>query len=79
MRSSWSKVRDMLWAGLLVVSISGCGNTPASAAPVSQSAPASASHSKTLHKHSAVHIKGVVTAITSEHIVVKTKSGTVWT
>lgn len=74
-----SKVRHLFWLGLLMVLVSGCGSTQANPSPASQSTRVSTSHSKTAHKHRGVHIKGVVTTITPEQIVVKTKSGTVWT
>ena len=79
MRIAGSTVRGMLWTGILVITLSGCGSAPTSAPHVSPSTPALTSRSKTPHKHRAVHIKGIVTAITPQYILVKTTSGTVWT
>lgn len=74
-----SKMRYLLWSGLLIAALSGCGRTQASPSSAAAPAPASTRHHKTRHTHQAVRVKGVVTTITPAHILVKTSSGTVWT
>ena len=76
--SKWS--RPILIAGISLW-VAGCGTAASqpAAGTASPSASHSVSHSKKAHKPKGIHVKGSVTGLSSSQIVVKTKTGTIWT
>ncbi|HBQ94393.1 MAG: DUF5666 domain-containing protein [Firmicutes bacterium] len=75
---SLSFKRSVLIAAL-ALSITGCGAAQASRPAPPASSSATATHTKKTHKSKGIHVKGAVTSISASKLIVKTKTGTVFT